>query len=440
MPGMRWLKLTRPLDPGSTSWYAAFLLANAAAGAAFLLIPLYAHFLGGTAADVGIIAAVGSLVGVGASLLWGGISDRTRRRRWFVVLSFAGIGLMYGLLPLVGTVQGLVLIGAAASLFWMASSTVSALVIMERFPEADWEREIGRLNAYSGFGWATGQGLGAAWTGVFLGFLGEGVGLRTLGIVVGLLGVGGALVAALLMPEPMKRVARRDFRGVMVAVGSFLYERFRYGPAHLYYLIKPSQIVRFLQGKTAFGPDLVLLYYGVFLLMAAFAVFFVPLPIFLRQELGWPSPVIYLAHTAPTLSSVVAYRWARRAILRWGHRPAFGLGLLGRAVAFALFALAGKALPSWSAAPLLLLIGVTWAAFQLSATTIVSRLAPPGLKGQALGAYNALTGLGWMVGAVTGGFIADSLGFDAAFLVAAAVVFLTIPVILVEARPLVREG
>jgi len=100
----------------------------------------------------------------------------------------------------------------------------------------------------------------------------------------------------------------------------------------------------------------------------------------------------------------------------------------------------GWVLPGWSAAPLFLLTGVTWAAFQLSATSIVSRLAPAGLKGQALGAYNALTGLGGVVGAVIGGFLADSLGFPAAFLVAAAVVLLTIPVVMVEARPLVREG
>ncbi len=424
----------------TTRWYLAFLLANAAAGGVSLLLPLYAHFLGGTAAAVGTISAVGSLVGVGASLLWGGISDRTRRRRWFVVLSFTGIGVVYGLLPLIGAVSGLVLVGAAASFFWMASSAVSVLVIMERFPEADWEREIGRLNAYSGFGWATGQALGAVWIGGLTGFLGEGLGLKSFGVTAGVLGLAGAAVAALLLPEAARRVERRDFRGVMVAVGTFLYERFRYGPAHLYYLIRPSQVVRFLQGHTAFGPDLVLLYYGVFLITAAFSLFFVPLPIFLRQELGWPSSLVYAAYTVHTLTSVVAYRWARVAIARWGHRPALGLGLLLRAAAFALFAVTGWVLPGWSAAPLFLLTGVTWAAFQLSATSIVSRLAPAGLKGQALGAYNALTGLGGVVGAVIGGFLADSLGFPAAFLVAAAVVLLTIPVVMVEARPLVREG
>ncbi|RLE31543.1 hypothetical protein DRJ54_00005, partial [Candidatus Acetothermia bacterium] len=312
---------------------------------------------------------------------------------------------------------------------------VSVLVIMERFPEADWEREIGRLNAYSGFGWATGQALGAAWIGGLVGLLGEGAGLKSFGVAAGVLGLVGAGMAALLLPEAVQRVERRDFRGIMVAVGTFLYERFRYGPAHLYYLIRPSQVVRFLQGRTAFGPDLVLLYYGVFLTMAAFSVFFVPLPLFLRRELNWPSSLVYVAYTVHNLTSVMAYRWVREAIARWGHRSALGLGLLVRAAAFALFALAGRALPGWSAAPLFLLTGVTWAAFQLSATAIVSRLAPTGLKGQALGAYNALAGLGGVVGAVIGGFLADSLGFPAAFLVAAAVVFLTIPLIMVEARP-----
>ena len=424
----------------TTRWYLAFLLANAAAGGVSLLLPLYAHYLGGTAAAVGTISAVGSLVGVGASLLWGRISDRTRRRRWFVVLSFSGIGVVYCLLPLIGAVSGLVGVGATASFFWMASSVVSVLLIMERFPKVDWEREIGRLNAYSGFGWAIGQALGAAWIGGLTGLLGEGPGLKSFGVTAGVLALAGAGVAALSLPEAVQRVKRRDFRGTMVAVGTFLYERFRYGPAHLYYLIRPSQVLRFLQGRTAFGPDLVLFYYGAFLIMAAFSLFFVPLPVFLRQELDWPSSLVYAAYTVHTLTSVIAYRWARVAIARWGHRPVLGIGLFGRAAAFALFALTGRLLPGWSAVPLFLLTGVTWAAFQLSATSIVSRLAPAGLKGQALGAYNALTGLGGVVGALVGGFLADSLGFPTAFLVAAAVVLLTIPVVMVETRPLAKEG
>jgi len=416
-----------------TNWYWAFLLANAASGAASLLLPLYAHVLGGDAGDLGTIAGVGSLVGVVASLLWGRISDRTQRRRWLVVLSFSGLGLAYFLLPAVGTVGGLVLLGAGATFFWMASSVVSVLLVMDRTPAADWEREIGRLNAYSGLGWAAGLALGAAWTGMLLSLVGERMGLWSLGLTVGLLATCGAVTIVLLLPEPLRRVERRDFRGLMVAVGNFLYERFRYGPAHLYYLVRPGQVLRFLQGRTAFGPELVLIYYGVFLLMAAFAVFFVPLPLFLRESLNWSNPVVYAAYTLHTLTSVVSYPWVRRAIERWGHRPVWGLGLLVRAAAFALFSLAGKQLPGELVLGLFVITGASWAAFQLPATAIVSRVAPSGLKGQALGAYNAITGLGWMLGAVAGGFIAEGLGFSPAFLIAGAVVVLTIPVVLVEA-------
>lgn len=422
------------MDPRGGGWYWGFLLANAASGAASLLLPLYAHALGGDASDLGTIAGVGSLVGVGASLLWGRISDRTQRRRWLVVLSFSGLGLAYFLLPLVRSVGGLVILGAGATFFWMASSVVSVLLIMDRTPAADWDREIGRLNSYSGLGWAAGLALGAAWTGMFLALVGERLGLWSLGLAVGLLAICGAVTITLLLPEPIRRVERRDFRGLVVAVGNFLYERFRYGPAHLYYLIRPGQVLRFLQGRTAFGPELVLLYYGVFLLMAAFAVFFVPLPLFLRESLKWSNPVVYAAYTLHTLTSVVTYPVVRRAIGRWGHRPVWGLGLLVRAAAFALFSRVGGQLPDWVGLGLFSITGASWAAFQLPATAIVSRVAPPGLKGQALGAYNAITGLGWMVGAVAGGFIAEGLGFSPAFLIAGAVVVLTVPVVLLEAE------
>jgi len=417
-------------------WYWAFLVANAASGATSLLLPLYVHFLGGSARDVGAIASVASLIGVGASLLWGRLSDKTRRRRVFVLVSFAGLALVYGLFPLVRVIPQLVLVGAAASFVWMASATVSVLILMESTPEADWEREIGRLNAYSGFGWALGLALGAGWTSAIAGLVGEGWGLRSLGLVVAVLAVGAAVLAWASLPEPPVRFTKRSFRGLAVAVGNFLYERFRYGPAHLYYLLSPVQLLRFLQGHTVFGPDLVLFYYGILLVTAGFTLIFVPLPIFLRQELGWPGGAVFAAYIVHSLTSVVAYRWARQGIMRWGHRPTLGLALLARSGAFATLALVGRLLPGWMVPALFVVTGVTWAFFQLAATAIVSRLAPEGFKGQALGAYNAIAGLGNVLGAVVGGVLFDFLGFSAAFLVGASVVFLTIPLLLLEARPL----
>ncbi|MBC7093089.1 MFS transporter [Candidatus Bipolaricaulota bacterium] len=416
-------------------WYWAFLVVNAAVGAASPLLPLYAYHLGGTAADVGAMSAAASMVNVIGSLLWGRLADVTARRRLFVLLSFAGLSLAYLALPFLLRVPQLILLNAGVSLVWTASATVSILILLGNFPRADWEREIGRFNVYSGVGWTLGLAIGAVWTSALVRLVGEGWGLRSLGLVVAVLAAAAAVMAARELREPSQRVEARSLRHLMVAVGNFLYERFRYGPTHLQDVLRPSQLLRFLQGRTAFGPELVLCYYGALLAFVGFATTFVPFPIFVRQALGWSNELVFALYVAHHGVSVLAFGWARRAVAKWGHRPAAALALLGRTGIFIGFAVVGGTTAKWMLPILFGLAGATWSFFQLAATALVSRLSPQGLQGQGLGLYNAIAGLGNVLGALAGGYLAEFVGFPATFLCGAVLVFLTMPILLVEGRP-----
>ncbi len=416
-------------------WYWAYALSNAAMGAASALLPLYAYHLGAKAGTVGTLAAVGSLTTVAASLLWGRVLDATPRRRVFVAASFLGVGLAYLALPLLTRVPQLFLVNASAALAWMAGSSVSILLILGGFPKERWEGEIARFNAYCGVGWTMGLAIGAGWTALAVRFLGEGWGLRSLGLIVGALALAGAALALRTVREPGVRLEPPSFRDLALAVGNFLYERFRYGPVQLYDALRPSQLVRFMQGRTAFGPDLVLVYYAALLAFVGFSMVFAPFPVFVRQKLGWPSELVFALYVAHHGVSVVAFGWARWAVGRWGHRPAAALALLGRTGMFVGFALTTPAVARWLLPPLWGVAGATWAFFQLSVTSIVSRLSPSGLQGQGLGIYNAVAGLGNVLGALAGGYVADFIGFPAAFLLGAMLMAVTLPILLVEGRP-----
>lgn len=416
-------------------WYWAYVLANAAMGAASPLLPLYAYYLGATAGTVGSLAAVGSLVNVAASLMWGHVLDRTRGRRMFVGASFAGVALAYLSLPLITGIPQLVLVNGWVALFWMAGSSVSVLLLLAGFPKAQWEGEMARFNVYCGVGWTVGLALGATWTALAVRALGEGLGLQTLGFVVGGLALGGLAVALREIREPPVQLEVPSFRDIALAVGNFLYERFRYGPVQLYDILRPSQLIRFLQGRTAYGPDLILVYYAALLAFVGFSMVFAPFPVFVRQELGWPNELVFALYVAHHGVSVVAFGWARRAIARWGHRPAAALALLARTGMFVGFALATPATGRWLLPLLWGVAGATWAFFQLSVTAIVSRLSPSGLHGQGLGIYNAVAGMGNVLGAFAGGYVADFVGFPSAFLLGAMLMVVTLPILLVEGRP-----
>jgi len=421
-------------------WYWSFFAANGVAGAASPLLPLYVYFLGGGPREVGQMVAAASAVGVVASLLWGRLSDRTQRRKPMILVSFGGLALAYAALPFVSQVSQLIYLNAFVSLVWMASVTVAVLLIMESSNEADWEGEIGRFNIFSGLGWTSGLALGAVWTSSMLLLVGEGWGLRSLGVVIAALAVVATALALLWVQEPPLHISARRFRGIAMTAGAFLHERFRYAPAHLYHLLSPVQLVRFLQGRSALGPELALWYYGALLAFMGFSMVIVLLPVYLRSELDWPSEMVYAVYLVHHGVSVMAFGWARRAVSRWGHRPAVGLALMVRAIVFMGWAGLGTVIGGWAVPILFALAGLTWSYFQLASTAIVSRLAPAGLKGQSLGLYNALAGTGNMFGALIGGYLAESFGYQAPFLAGAALVILALPILLLEGRPLASEG
>ncbi|MBC7169930.1 MFS transporter [Candidatus Bipolaricaulota bacterium] len=416
-------------------WYWAFVLANAAMGAASPLLPLYAYYLGGTAGDVGMLAAVGSMMNVAASLVWGRLLDATRRRRLFVVFGFLGVAMAYFALPAITRMPQLYLVNGWAAFSWMAGSSVAFLLVLSGFPKEQWEGEIARFNVHCGVGWTIGLAMGASWTTLVVRFVGEGWGLRSLGFIVGALSVGAIGVSLRLIREPGVGVHPPSFRDAVVAVGNFLYERFRTAPIQLYEALRPSQLLRFMQGRTAFGPDLILCYYAALLAFIGFAIVFAPFPVFVRHKLGWPSELVFALNVAHHGVSVVAFGLARKAVARWGHRPAAALALLGRAGMFVGFALTTPGVARWLLPALWGVAGATWAFFQLSVTAIVSRLSPSGVHGQALGIYNAVAGLGNVLGALAGGYVADFLGFPAAFLLAALLMVVALPIFLVEGRP-----
>lgn len=416
-------------------WYWAFALANAAMGAASPLLPLYAYYLGGTAGDVGTLAAVGSVMNVAAGLVWGRLLDATRRRRLFVVGGFLGVAIAYVVLPAITHLPQLYLVGGWAAFSWMAGSSVAFLLVLSGFPREQWEGEIARFNVYCGVGWTVGLAVGAGWTSLVVRFVGEGWGLRSLGFVVGALSVGAIVVGIRQVREPEVGAPLPSFRDAVLAVGNFLYERFRTAPLQLYEALRPSQLLRFMQGRTAFGPDLILCYYAAMLAFIGFSIVFAPFPVFVRHKLGWPSELVFALNVVHHGVSVIAFGLARLAVARWGHRPAAALALLGRVGMFVGFALTTPIIARWLLPLLWGVAGATWSLFQLSVTAIVSRLSPSGMYGQTLGIYNAVAGLGSVLGALAGGYVADFLGFSTAFLLAALLMVVTLPIFLVEGRP-----
>jgi MFS family permease len=417
----------------SDRWFLSALFANVAQGGSSLLIPLFASsVLGATVGEVGLITGLASLVGVLASLGWGRLSDRWGVRKPFVLIGFLGLTLSLVLMGLSRSVGQMIALNALLNFTWLASAAVVTLLAITGRTHARWESHIGALHRQMGTGWVLGLILGSLWTGpmgiVLLGS--TEASMRPLFFALaGLAAVGTFLAAHWITEYPIPhRVQERRFQGLTLAAGQVI-ERFKFAPFRLYHIAHPRRIWDSLRGGNDFGPALTRYFYAVVVIFTGFSMFFIPYPIFLKDVLHVSSGEIFALWVVHSGASAYFNSKVGQLVERWASRRVQLSALMLRAC---VFVLAGLLLPQladqrgWAIGLIgffFLLTGLSWAGVNITAIALISRMAREGLRGQALGTYNALAGLGSFLGAIAGGQIAQ-FSYPANFTLAAALVLL----------------
>ncbi|MFB6108348.1 MAG: MFS transporter [Haloplanus sp.] len=415
----------------SDRWLYAWALGYAAIGAASLLIPLYALALGGGPVVVGLVEATTGLAGVPGALLWGRLADRTGRRRAFVLFSLAGTGVVLAAVPALDSLTALV---AANAVLWFvvsAASPVVTLFMIEAAPEREWETRIGLLNASQRYGWVGGLVAGTAWLGV--------VSLRTSPLAAQRSFFGLCALAALastplafywLPPEATTasgRLARSPRAVYRLVVGSGRYVKLvPFVPTRATFALTRLD-ARDLFGR--FSPPLRRYFLTAFVFSAAFSAFFGPAPAYMTA-LGYDDAFVFGFFIVASLASAVAFVPVGR-LVGTHHPKRLQLSALGaRVLLFPAVGVVGT-LPQFGARSValgvgFLAVGVTWAVIAVTGAGLVSRSATAPLRGEALGVYTAASGVGAGVGGLLGGAVAATFGYQTAFVVAGALVALSL--------------
>ena len=81
------------------------------------------------------------------------------------------------------------------------------------------------------------------------------------------------------------------------------------------------------------------------------------------------------------------------------------------------------------------LLGLVSAAFWVTASTLTANISPPERLSQSMGRYNLSWILGFVVGPTAGGYISEVLGYQALYLCLAALIAVSIGVIMWKIRP-----
>jgi MFS family permease len=422
----------------SETWYLAVGLANLILGTSSVLIPLtVSTLLGLSVGSLGLLSSLVSLVGVVGSLVWGRLSDEAHRRKPFVILSYAAVGVCFVGMGFIYSFEQLALLNMALNFFWVANASVTVLIVIENQGEGNWEKKIGRLNQIGALGWVLGLivGSGAMATGASL--VGEVTAVRASFMLLGFLGVVAAALALRWIPRSRGRRVERSFRGVVAAAGNFFVERVRFGPSHLYYRLNLRRLVAHMRSSEGLRPGTRRFLVATLVAFLSLGLFGIPLPLLLVQRFGIPSSAVFLYFAIQNAAVVVAYPFAARRIRSSGNRRvqmgalAIRLALFAAAAVFLAFSAAVPSIPVLVA--FFALYGFTWSYFQLTGIALTSRLAKPENRGLALGLYNGLAGVGWILAGVGSGYLAEWAGYQAAF--AAAAAFLVVSLVILRSVP-----
>ena len=409
-------------------WLYGWGLGSVALGTASLLVPLYVVELGGDPFELGLLGAVAAFVGAPGAIVWGRLADRTSNHRSVVVASLLGVAVVLATTPLLPTIPLVILANALLWLSFAAAGPVLTLLVVADAPEDRWSAEIAALNGYQGYGWAGGLLLGIAWSASVGRLVGPATSQRYLFVACAVASAAAALVLLRTMPTPSERRIRRlnrdrverllssGRRGIRGAT-------FRFTPTRLYWRTRSLHPDRMAE---RFTPTLAAYFLGVVLFFTGFAAFFAPLPLYLTG-VGFSSDLVFAFYLIASLGSAAFYGGAGRLSGEYDVRL-LQTGALGlRSVAMPLVAVVGAALAAGLLGLLVngvlfVLIGVSWALIAVTAGTIVTRLAPPSLRGEALGVYTALSTLAGGIGSIAGGALASAADFVVAFGVAGGVI------------------
>jgi multidrug resistance protein len=338
------------------------------------LMPAYAATAHISPAQIGVLITSFSLLQLLFSPLWGSLSDRIGRRPVLLIV-------------LVGSTASYVLFAFAHD-FWallasrVIAGTMGATVGVAQAYVADItppERRAQSLG-FLGAAFALGFILGPAFGGLLYSYSHSAAGVAAAGLC-GL----NALAALAWLPETPQHLSRRP---------------------------KGRMAVRPLAAPLA----------ATFLLIAAFAVIHVSLPLIAQQELGLTPPRMGMLFAfSGVISAIVQGGLVGRIAPRVGEARLAGIGALSMAIGLALIPGSQQVSHLYLS---MFFLSMGSAASNPAILAGISRITASSLQGSALGVAQTAQNLGRIVGPLLAGALYETVGHSAPFLAGAGLALL----------------
>ena len=435
----------QPPPPKMPRWYFGHGLHYVADGGASTLVPLFiSSALGGSVSNVGVVSAATSMASVPGAIGWSELSDHLQRRKMFILIDYFGTGLLFMLMGLSSTLEQFLGLNILFGIVAAASVSMGTVIITETIEAKRWTKAIGTYTEVGGLGWILGLLLGGIWLEVGIRLFPGLDPLRGLFFILAAATMIAGIIASRLVPDPKPKPFAPHHVDKLVVFQGRIVERPRYLPLWMYRR-KYHEAMHAIRSSGEMVPGPLKLYFlAALLLFSGFATVYTPFPIFLRNQMGDGWLEIYLLYIVSAVTSAIMYSRAGDIIPRMGERRTLininiiRVFLFSSFGVLSLLVVGGVRLNHWLLFGLLFglqgAIGFLWAFVSVASTALVSKCAPPGTKGVNLGLFNAMVSVGGILGALTGGEVANYLGFAAAFFAGVGLVALGIAALAINVR------
>jgi MFS family permease len=133
-------------------WYVSIIPLNMAVGASSVLSTLMALALGASVAEIGLMVSSGAIATIISSTVWGKLSDRSGRRKIYLVIIFLLLGPTFLVLSTAGSVPQLILYYTILSILTSGIAPIAVMFSVETCRGKNWQIEVARFNSISSLG------------------------------------------------------------------------------------------------------------------------------------------------------------------------------------------------------------------------------------------------------------------------------------------------
>jgi MFS family permease len=389
-------------------WRLGFFFHEIAFGMLSVFIPLYVvtPIIGGSLVDIGIMTSLALFCSIPASFFWGYICDKTRRFKFYILLSFVSVAVILFLLTFVTSVLVFTLLYVLMAVLHVAHESPKNVLIAEHYSREEWEKSYAFYEGLTEIGWFIGLLLGLVAFTSTLGFGGLATYILYLCSALNVVAFG---LSVFLIADPLMIFERR-----LVGMERKLDYTFRGFEAS-------SRMMDGLPSDGSFKKDSFLgLGLGLVLFSVASSLFLTPLPIFFSEPpLALPTSLIFVVYMLSSFGAIMGYFIiGRRAAYIDAKKQMRRVVLLRSLLVFLLVAVVQFSFsPTIVAGAILVFLGLAYALYYILMISLSMELIPAGRTGL----FDVLVGLGAATGSFLGPFFATVLGFLPLFAIAGAI-------------------